>query len=194
MGESPIGNSLIDFLLDQLAEFTGNDWEQEDDVTLVTLRRCSAGDIEKVADEWRILTDFNVASEPGNERIAMNKVAEEVKDLGLPEATLEKLKTAVAEATMNAMEHGNNYRADIPVVVNLMASRTTISVRITDRGSGSPMTESEAPDVEAKLSGEQSPRGWGLFLIKNMVDEMRVTSDETHHTVELILNILGDQA
>jgi anti-sigma regulatory factor (Ser/Thr protein kinase) len=33
----------------------------------------------------------------------------------------------------------------------------------------------------------QSPRGWGLFLIKNLVDEMQVTSDETHHTVELIL-------
>ena len=31
----------------------------------------------------------------------------------------------------------------------------------------------------------QTPRGWGLFLIRSMVDEMHVSSDEGHHTVEL---------
>jgi len=35
----------------------------------------------------------------------------------------------------------------------------------------------------------QSPRGWGLFLIKNMVDDMEVTGAEHHHTVELLLNL-----
>jgi hypothetical protein len=47
------------------------------------------------------------------------------------------------------------------------------------------------PDLEAKLAGMQSPRGWGLFLIQNMVDEMNVTGDEHHHTVELILHLDG---
>jgi hypothetical protein len=37
----------------------------------------------------------------------------------------------------------------------------------------------------------QSPRGWGLFLIKNMVDDMHITSDDTHHTVELVLHLKG---
>jgi serine phosphatase RsbU (regulator of sigma subunit) len=32
-------SSLIDFLLSELAHFTGEDWEQEDDITLVTLQR-----------------------------------------------------------------------------------------------------------------------------------------------------------
>ena len=31
--------SLIDFLLSELTRFTGEDWEQEDDITLVTLAR-----------------------------------------------------------------------------------------------------------------------------------------------------------
>jgi serine phosphatase RsbU (regulator of sigma subunit) len=31
--------SLLDFLLSELARFTGEDWEQEDDITLVTLAR-----------------------------------------------------------------------------------------------------------------------------------------------------------
>jgi serine phosphatase RsbU (regulator of sigma subunit) len=37
--EDIVGKELIDFLLSKLAAFTGPDWEQEDDVTLVTLLR-----------------------------------------------------------------------------------------------------------------------------------------------------------
>jgi serine phosphatase RsbU (regulator of sigma subunit) len=34
--------SLEEALLEELYSFTGDDWEQEDDITLVTLRRASA--------------------------------------------------------------------------------------------------------------------------------------------------------
>ncbi len=34
--------SLVDFLMDELRSFTGDGWEQEDDITLVTLRRSAA--------------------------------------------------------------------------------------------------------------------------------------------------------
>ena len=80
---------------------------------------------------------------------------------------------------MNAIEYGSQGR--------LRRSRwtswsrrppTTIVVRITDRAlSGAVPDDAEAPDIERKLAGEQKPRGWGLFLIKNMVDSMDVTSD-----------------
>jgi hypothetical protein len=53
------------------------------------------------------------------------------------------------------------------------------------------IAEREAPDLDAKLAGLQSPRGWGLFLIKNMVDEMNIITDDTHHTVELIVRLTG---
>ena len=45
--------------------------------------------------------------------------------------------------------------------------------------------------LEAKLEGRQAPRGWGLFLIENMVDEARVTSEGSGHTVELALRLEG---
>ncbi len=32
-------NSLVDFLMEELYSFVGEGWEQEDDITLVTLRR-----------------------------------------------------------------------------------------------------------------------------------------------------------
>ena len=141
------------------------------------------------ADLGRTLADFSVSSEPGNERLAMETVADTAKGLGFSGENLERLKTAVAEATMNAMEHGNNYRAEVPVLIEVLASEGQLSVKITDQGSGPPAFHSETPDIEAKLEGIQTPRGWGLFLIKSMVDEMNITGDEGHHTVELVLHL-----
>ena len=139
----------------------------------------------------RLLAEFSVPSEPGNERLAMERVAEAIGELQVRGENLERLKTAVAEATMNAMEHGNHYRAESPVLIEVSASDTQLCVKITDEGSGPPAFHSETPDLEAKLEGRQTPRGWGLFLIKNMVDDMEVTGDKHHHTVELILRLDG---
>ena len=137
----------------------------------------------------RTLAEFSVPSEPGNERRAMDEVAAVVEELGLDQPTLDKLKTAVAEATMNAMEHGNEYRADAPVRIEVAASERDLHVTITDEGSGPPVPSPQTPDLEAKLEGMQTPRGWGLFLIKSMVDEMIVGGDRDHHTVELVLHL-----
>ena len=121
----------------------------------------------------------------------MEEVASAVSGLGLPERTLERLKTAVAEAPMNAMEHGNNYRPVLPVLIEVSVSEADLYVKITDEGSGPPAFHLETPDIEAKLEGMQSLRGWGLFLIRNLVDDMNVTGDEHHHTVELIIHLDG---
>ncbi len=141
----------------------------------------------------RTLAELSIPSEPGNERRAMEEVARAVSGLGLPERTLQKLKTAVAEATMNAMEHGNKYNPEVPVTIQVWRLEECLLVRIIDRGSGPPPSpNAEIPDLEAKLEGMQTPRGWGLFLIQNMVDEMRVSGNSDHHTIELIINLKGD--
>ncbi len=197
--------ALSDFLLDQLKAFTGPNWEQEDDVTLVTLTRSGGYGISTIAtrsaeisdeakenDMWRTLAELSIPSEPGNERLAMEQVGEAVQVLKLPAKRLAELKTAVAEATMNAMEHGNHYESDRPVTIQVLTSPNMLSVRITDLGgSQSIPSDPETPDLEAKLAELQAPRGWGLFLIKNLVDEMHVESDATHHTVELIVYLEG---
>lgn len=146
------------------------------------------------ANSWQILAKFSLPSEPGNEIQAMQRVADIVHELNLPGTTLERLKTAVAETTMNAIEHGNRYRQDLPVDIVVRVSQKALSIRITDRGGGKDIPEPQIPNIEAKLAGLQSPRGWGLFLIKNMVDEVHVTTDEIHHSVELIFLLSGDQS
>lgn len=142
------------------------------------------------ADLGRTLADFSVPSEPGNERVAMETVAATASRLGVAGQNLERLKTAVGEATMNAMEHGNGYGSGVPVELQVLATDRDLMVRITDKGSGPPPREDgDAPDLEAKLEGMQTARGWGLFLIRSMVDEIEITGDEGHHTVELVVHL-----
>jgi anti-sigma regulatory factor (Ser/Thr protein kinase) len=141
----------------------------------------------------RRLDAFTLPSEPGNERLALARVAESVAGLDLPAKRLEKLKTAVAEATMNAIEHGNQNRAEIPVEVEVTQNGDEIVVAITDQGGEAhPDPDNpEEPDLLKKLDGGQSPRGWGLFLIRNMVDAMDVTTNGHRHTIWLTMRTGG---
>lgn len=206
------GPDLINFLIAELNSFTGEGWEQEDDVTLVVLENAasgtrsgsapgaSSGAIKGESDmadmkprQWETLIEFALPSEPGNERQAIEKVSQALEQVAIDEGTSERLKTAVGEATMNAMEHGNKYQADKQVIVQLRKSKGALSILITDEGGGEEIQISELPDLESKLRGEQSPRGWGLFLIKNMVDEMNIINDESSNTIELIIELEGER-
>lgn len=198
--DCPTGEAMIPFLIHELNGFTGPEWEQEDDVTFLILECLPvsaelAGNlpaqVEAAGEEFRLLAEFSMPSEPGNEIPVMERVVQAVQGLGLPGAVLERLKTAVAEAAMNAIEHGNRYQAELAVDVIVSLSASELCIRIRDHGGGKPIPEPETPDIDAKLAGLQSPRGWGLFLIKNMVDEMRVSADDVHHTVELIFRLKG---
>ena len=200
------GADLIDDVLAHLSTFVGPSAEQEDDITLVTVQRTSngyglaedepvfQGEAIAVGAE-RLLAEFQLPSNPGNEREAMDRVVVAAQPLGLPSAQLDRLKTAVSEATMNAIEHGNGNDASLPVTIQLLERPGAVAVRITDCGPGPKSdAEPEEPDLEAKLEGLQTPRGWGLFLIKNMVDELHVSGDDTSHTLELVLRTAQESA
>jgi serine/threonine-protein kinase RsbW len=147
------------------------------------------------SSSYHRLASFAVRSEPGNERIALAQVADAVAGQGLSASRLERLKTAVAEAAMNAIEHGNRNQPEIPVDVEVVTIDGDIVVTITDQG-GAPEQApggeragrgTEDPDIARKLAGEQAPRGWGLFLIRHMVDAMDVSTEGTRHTVRLVM-------
>ena len=141
----------------------------------------------------RRLASFALPSVPGTERIALTQVADSVAHLNLPPQRLNKLKTAVAEVTMNAIEHGNDNRADLAVDIEVFYSGSEIIVTVTDHGGRGDSgwaddgDDAEIPDLYRKLGGDQGPRGWGLFLIRHMVDGMEVTVEGERRTVRLTM-------
>ncbi|MDP9494700.1 MAG: SpoIIE family protein phosphatase [Actinomycetota bacterium] len=194
VGVKPRDGDVVSALVGNLEQFTGSDAEQEDDITLVVVKRTSSAQDSASAfgDPGPVvLGTFSLRSEEGNERAAIEQVMEAVSELGLEFAQVERLKTAVGETVMNAIEHGNENRPELMVDVVVVATDQTVEVRVTDHGGGKAIPEVETPDLEAKLAGEQTPRGWGLFLIGQMVDDLRTESVDGTHTVELVMNRKG---
>lgn len=201
MAQDQNGAGLIEILLDELDKFAGEDYEQEDDITLLTIEYSDpsaapgkgdqSGAVSQVEEQDEItLAEFSFPSQQGGERQASIQVVESLQDINIDDAQRKRLETAVAEATLNAMEHGNHYQEDLPVEIRVFRTNNQLVIRIKDQGVGDSIPDSTQPDLDAKLAGEQSPRGWGLYLIKNMVDDLRTTQDETHHIVDLIINLV----
>jgi len=196
------GTELLDELLDRLHAFTGRGWEQEDDITMVALRRspgdggmaAAAAATPEIATTSEVMAEFELPGALGNERLAMDRVAATVATLDLTPARLERLKTAVSETAMNAIEYGSQGDPAVPVRVSVRRTPTTLQVRIADAGLGGAVPspgEAELPDLDAKLAGLQKPRGWGLFLIQQMVDHVEVVREGERQTVVLSLDLGG---
>lgn len=140
----------------------------------------------------RVRVGFTVPSDPGRTREAVQRVTAAVAGVSLPPQRRASLELAVGEAVVNAMEHGNGYAPDTPVRVEVTVGPDLLQVAVTDLGGGTGYLDSvQRPDIHAKLRGEQSPRGWGLFLIRSLMDQVSETGDDHHHTLTLELHLGG---
>ncbi len=141
---------------------------------------------KKTSAEIRLV----LPSRYGYEKIAMDAAATMAQIMGFPSQRVEDLRTAVSEACINAMEHGNKLIADNHVEVLMMPERQALHIEVRDCGGGFDPKCARHPNLEKKLSGEESPRGWGLFLIERLVDrvDFKTVSGDGHIT-KLTMNL-----
>jgi serine/threonine-protein kinase RsbW len=114
--------------------------------------------------------EVRLPSRLGYEKVAMSTAAAVAKLVGLQPDRIEDLKTAVAEACINAIEHGNRLNEKLSVGVILSASDDVLEVKVIDDGKGM-KGQPVKPDIDRKMHGEEDPRGMGMFLIQALVDE-----------------------
>lgn len=114
--------------------------------------------------------EVRLPSRLGYEKVAMSTAASVAKLVGLAPERIEDLKTAVAEACINAIEHGNRFNENLSVGVVLSAEAGALEVKVLDGGKGS-SARPRRPDIDRKMQGEEPPRGMGMFLIQSLVDE-----------------------
>jgi serine/threonine-protein kinase RsbW len=104
----------------------------------------------------------------GYEKIARGAAEALGEQIELPPDRIEDLKTAVAEACMNAIEHGNSLDRALQVTVVMVMTGGKLEVRVADVG------RQEIPETLPTPEIGRSMRGWGMFFIKNLVDEMEL--------------------
>jgi serine/threonine-protein kinase RsbW len=114
--------------------------------------------------------EVRLPSRMGFEKVAMSTAAAVAKLMGFREDRVEDLKTAVAEACINAIEHGNRLNEKLSVGVVMSAGEDSLEVKVIDDGKGM-MKQPARPDIDRKMLGEEDPRGMGMFLIQALVDE-----------------------
>ena len=112
-----------------------------------------------------------LSNELGYERIAMDCSASFAKIIGCPADRIEDLKTVVAEAAMNAMQHGNQGRANAKVTIYMGFKDDTINVAVIDEGEGIRKFPPK-PDIAKIIDNIDPPIGIGLFLIKQLADQV----------------------
>lgn len=117
---------------------------------------------------WRTLAEIKLPTRPGTDRLAAELVCCVARRVGLAQERLDRLETAVAEAALNALEHGNTYASELPVLIKVFMSDHALTVHVTDYGTSGPISPQPAPDIDAKLAGSQTPHGWGFFLIERL--------------------------
>lgn len=114
--------------------------------------------------------EVRLPSRMGWEKVAMSTASAVAKLMGFPEDRVEDLKTAVAEACINAIEHGNRLNERLSVGVVLSAGPDQLEVKVIDDGKGIQKQPSR-PNIDRKMHGDEDPRGLGMFLIQALVDE-----------------------
>jgi len=102
---------------------------------------------------------------------AVDLVARHCLAAGLPPASARfKLRVALSEALANAIIYGNRHDSQKSVDVRVEVSKTMLAVHVSDEGDG--FRPQEVPDPTLPDGLEQTS-GRGLFLIREMVDDVR---------------------
>ena len=133
--------------------------------------------------------EVNLPNEIGYERIAMECSASFARIVGFVPERIEDLKTVVSEACLNAMEHGNKGAPDARVIITMDYKENAIIVSVIDEGTGVDKIPAE-PDIKKKIEKLETPRGLGIFLIKQLADDVdlnQMTKDG--HVVRMVIRM-----
>jgi serine/threonine-protein kinase RsbW len=131
--------------------------------------------------------ELHIPSTAGSEKLAMDFAADIARRMNFPPERVEDLKTAVAEACMNAIEHGNQADAATRVGIRLTAGPDRLQVAVQDRSRRRGIRRPAAPDIESRVAGKTATRGWGIFLIENLMDEVSFESNAEGNVVKMII-------
>ena len=138
------------------------------------------------------LVELHIPNTIGSEKAAIEKAAIIARELGFSDDRVEDLKTAVSEACINAIEHGNKFAANSKVGITLASDNTALEVTVHDEGNG--IDPKKIPKTREEPNGFPKRRGYGMFLIKNLVNEMSFAAEPGKgNDVKLIIHLENEK-
>ncbi|HXW69493.1 MAG TPA: ATP-binding protein, partial [Dissulfurispiraceae bacterium] len=123
------------------------------------------------------------------ELVAAKAMEQIGRNINLAPDVINHLQLALIESCINAMEHSGNH--DQKVFLKFTVSTERIEIIIESPGKFFDTEAVEGRTVEEKLRSEDK-RGWGLKLMRTIMDEVRVERIGEKTRVSLIKNINPD--
>ena len=120
----------------------------------------------------------------GSEKIARERSASFAAAVGFGEDRIEDIKTAVSEASLNAIEHAAPGDPLDEVVVQFSGDQDGMQIAVMNKGVPF-VPKAGKPDIKDKIEGNDRPRGWGLFLIRELADEVEFRNENNVTTVTM---------
>lgn len=114
--------------------------------------------------------EIKIFSRLGAEIEVMRQAVVVAEEMGFPDDRIEDLKTSIVEACTNAIEHGNKFDAKMQVDITLTINRSYLKIEIEDEGQE--FGPIKTPNIKAKIAGKEEPRGWGIFLMNKLMDDV----------------------
>jgi serine/threonine-protein kinase RsbW len=138
------------------------------------------------------VVDISIPSDQLFERIVRDGAGVVARWLGFSDDRLADMQLAVSEAVNNAIEHGNKNDARIRVGVRFVVRNDRLAIQVVDQGGGvadSLLTQGK-PSIEAKVEREEElPRGLGIYLIEQLVDDVELQTSEQGHSFIMWFNL-----
>ncbi len=132
---------------------------------------------------------LQIPAQCGYEKLVMDAAAALAEWAGFSPGRIADLRTAVSEACLNAIEHGNRLQPGENVEVVMKPDDTGLLIQISDRGAGFAAGSQPAPDLAKKITGAEAPRGMGLFLIEQLADQVEHTLSPHGHVTTLRFHV-----
>jgi anti-sigma regulatory factor (Ser/Thr protein kinase) len=157
---------------------------RRDDRTLLVVE-CVAGKAGR-REELRERC-WSVPSAPGCERIVAAELASMLREEWADSGRTDDIVSCVAEAVMNAAEHGNGFDSRKTVTIQVRFGQKIMVCRVRDEGDGFDPEEqrsARAARVRTSEDGDYA-RGWGIRLIDELTDYWIATRDQNGFCVEM---------
>ena len=114
--------------------------------------------------------------------LSATKTAEIVaKHMELGEEKSAEISMALIEACINAFEHSDSNKQ---IEIHFRIKGDELEIQVTDKGKGFDESKVKIPKIEEKI-GSDYKRGWGLQLIKELMDTVEFESSSEGTTVTM---------
>lgn len=116
---------------------------------------------------------------PDMEIAASNTATAMAEFMSMSADRIDEVRMAVVEACINAIEHSRAPDRQVHLTYEVLGNGEPQLLRITvrDGGIGFSPDEIEEPTIEEKLTADRK-RGWGLKIIRGLMDEVRIYSSD----------------